>query len=39
MGEGTVGPASAALANAVAHAIGKPIRDLPFTRERILQAL
>jgi nicotinate dehydrogenase subunit B len=38
-GEGTVGPASAALANAVAHVIGKPVRDLPLTRERVLQAL
>jgi nicotinate dehydrogenase subunit B len=38
-GEGTVGPASAALANALAHVIGKPVRDLPLTRERILQAL
>lgn len=38
-GEGTVGPASAALANAVAQVVGKPVRDLPFTRERILKAL
>jgi nicotinate dehydrogenase subunit B len=38
-GEGTVGPASAALANALAHVIGTPVRDLPLTRGRILQAL
>jgi len=38
-GEGTVGPASAALANAVRHVIGKPVRNLPLTRERILQIL
>jgi nicotinate dehydrogenase subunit B len=36
-GEGTVGPASAALANAVAHALGKRVRDLPLTPQRILQ--
>jgi len=38
-GEGTVGPASAALANAVAHALGKRVRDLPLTPQRILQQL
>jgi CO/xanthine dehydrogenase Mo-binding subunit len=38
-GEGTVGPASAALANALGHVIGKPVRNLPLTRERILQTL
>jgi len=34
-GEATVGPASAALANAVASAIGKRVRDLPLSPERI----
>ena len=38
-GEGTVGPASAALANALRHVIGKPVRNLPLTRERVLQTL
>jgi nicotinate dehydrogenase subunit B len=38
-GEGTVGPASAALTNAVAHALGKRVRDLPLTPQRILQQL
>jgi len=34
-GEATVGPASAALANALAHAAGKRLRDLPLTPERV----
>jgi nicotinate dehydrogenase subunit B len=34
-GEATVGPASAALANAVAHATGKRLRDLPLTPDRV----
>jgi nicotinate dehydrogenase subunit B len=38
-GEGTVGPASAALANAVANVLGKRVRDLPLTPQRILQLL
>jgi nicotinate dehydrogenase subunit B len=38
-GEGTVGPASAALTNAAAHALGKRVRDLPLTSQRILQQL
>jgi nicotinate dehydrogenase subunit B len=38
-GEGTVGPASAALTNAVAHALGTRVRDLPLTPQRILQQL
>jgi CO/xanthine dehydrogenase Mo-binding subunit len=38
-GEATVGPASAALANAVSHALGKPVRDLPLTAERVKAAL
>ncbi len=38
-GEISAGPAMAAIGNAVAHALGARIRDLPFTRERIAQAL
>ena len=34
-GEATVGPASAALANALAHAAGKRLRDLPLTPDRV----
>ena len=35
MGECTFGPTAAAIGNAVAHALGARIRDMPFTRERI----
>jgi CO/xanthine dehydrogenase Mo-binding subunit len=38
-GEVSVGPAMAAIGNAVAHALGQRIRDLPLTRERIARAL
>jgi CO/xanthine dehydrogenase Mo-binding subunit len=38
-GEVSVGPAMAAVGNAVAHALGERIRDLPLTRDRIAQAL
>jgi CO/xanthine dehydrogenase Mo-binding subunit len=38
-GEVSLGPAMAAIANAVAHALGARIRDLPLTRERIARAL
>jgi CO/xanthine dehydrogenase Mo-binding subunit len=38
LGEVAVGPAGAAIANAVAHALGHRIRDLPITRERIAAA-
>jgi CO/xanthine dehydrogenase Mo-binding subunit len=34
-GEATVGPASAALANALANATGKRLRDLPLTPDRV----
>ncbi|MET0575112.1 MAG: hypothetical protein ABWZ83_04560, partial [Mesorhizobium sp.] len=34
-GEGSVGPASAALANALAHATGRRVRDLPLTSNQI----
>ncbi len=39
MGECTFGPTAAAIGNAVAHALGARIRDMPFTRERIEAAL
>ena len=38
-GECTVGPAAAAIGNAVHHALGVRLRDMPLTRERILAAL
>jgi len=38
-GEAGQGPAAAAVANAVANATGKRLRDLPLTRRRIKQAL
>jgi CO/xanthine dehydrogenase Mo-binding subunit len=36
MGECTMGPTAAAIANAAAHALGLRLRDMPLTRERIL---
>jgi CO/xanthine dehydrogenase Mo-binding subunit len=39
VGEGSQGPAAAAIANAIAHATGKRLRDLPLTRERVKQIL
>ncbi len=39
IGEISSGPAMGAIGNAVAHALGARIRDLPFTRERLAQAL
>ena len=39
VGEATAGPTAAAIGNAVAHALGTRIRDLPLTRERIMAAL
>ncbi len=38
-GEGGQGPTAAAIANAVADATGRRIRELPFTRERVKTAL
>jgi CO/xanthine dehydrogenase Mo-binding subunit len=38
-GECAQGPAAAALGNAIANAIGHPLRDLPLTRERIRAAM
>ena len=39
VGECSVGPTAAAVGNAVAHALGVRINDMPLTRERILAAL
>jgi nicotinate dehydrogenase subunit B len=39
VGEGAQGPAAAAIANALAHATGKRLRALPFTPDRVKQAL
>src|SRR5207302_7840672 len=38
-GEGSQGPAVAAIANAFAHATGKRLRDLPFGAQRVKAAL
>ena len=38
-GEASQGPMAAAIANAVAHAIGRRLRDLPFSPERVQTAL
>jgi nicotinate dehydrogenase subunit B len=39
VGECTVGPTAAAIGNAVAHALGTRLHDLPLTRNRIMSAL
>ena len=39
VGEAALGPVTAALGNAIAHALGARIRDLPFSRERLLSVL
>jgi nicotinate dehydrogenase subunit B len=39
VGECTVGPTAAAIGNAVAHALGVRIHDMPLNRERIMAAL
>ncbi len=39
VGEGAQGPTAAAIANAIAHATGKRLRALPFTPERVKEAL
>jgi nicotinate dehydrogenase subunit B len=39
VGEGSQGPAAAAIANAIAQATGRRLRDLPFTAERVKQAI
>ncbi|MBL8675406.1 MAG: xanthine dehydrogenase family protein molybdopterin-binding subunit, partial [Rhodospirillales bacterium] len=39
VGECTVGPTAAAIGNAVNHALGTRIHDMPLTRERIMAAM
>jgi CO/xanthine dehydrogenase Mo-binding subunit len=39
VGEGSQGPAAAAIANAIAHATGKRLRSLPFTPARVKESL
>jgi CO/xanthine dehydrogenase Mo-binding subunit len=39
LGEASVGPTGAAIGNALARALGKRVRDLPLTRDRIMAAL
>jgi CO/xanthine dehydrogenase Mo-binding subunit len=39
LGEASVGPTGAAIGNAVARALGKRVRALPLTRERIMATL
>jgi CO/xanthine dehydrogenase Mo-binding subunit len=39
VGEASGGPTVAAIGNAVAHALGMRIRDLPMTRDRVMAAL
>ena len=39
LGEGAQGPTAAAVANATANATGKRLRALPFTPERVKQAM
>ena len=38
-GEASQGPMAAAIANALAHATGRRLRDLPFSPERVQTAL
>ena len=39
VGECTAGPTIAAIANAIAHALGQRLYDMPFSRERIMATL
>jgi CO/xanthine dehydrogenase Mo-binding subunit len=39
VGEGSQGPTAAAIANAIANAAGKRLRDLPFTPDKVRAAL
>jgi CO/xanthine dehydrogenase Mo-binding subunit len=39
LGEASVGPTGAAIGNALARALGRRVRDLPLTRERIMATL
>jgi nicotinate dehydrogenase subunit B len=38
-GEGTQGPTAGAIANAIHNALGVRLRDMPFTRDRLIAAL
>ncbi len=38
-GEGAQGPTAAAIGNAVYHAMGVRLRDMPFTRDKVIAAL
>ena len=38
-GEGTQGPTASAIANAIYNAMGVRLRDMPFTRDRVLAAV
>ena len=38
VGEASGGPTVAAIGNAVAHALGARLRDLPLTRDRVISA-
>ena len=38
IGEASGAPCAAAIGNAVAHALGTRIRDLPLSRERVMAA-
>ncbi len=39
LGEVALGPVTAAIGNAVAHALGTRVRDLPFSRDHLMAAL
>ena len=39
VGECSVGPTAAAIANGITHALGTRVHDMPFTRDRIMEAL
>ena len=39
MGEATIAPFAAAIGNAASHALGARLRDLPLTREKLIEAL
>jgi nicotinate dehydrogenase subunit B len=39
IGEVVLGPTAAAIGNAVAHALGVRVRDLPITRDRVIAAM
>jgi CO/xanthine dehydrogenase Mo-binding subunit len=38
-GEGAQGPMAAAIANAICNAMGVRLRDMPFTRDRLISAM